>query len=382
MSTLTRIIYESKEDSKRYFQKRCQQKIEKFEKTKSRDTKEIYCPYCKESFRHICKGKRRRKLMTSEGEINFMLQQVQCKNCNKIHRPLIKWLGLTPRQLITEELIDKSLEVAIHTSYKTASRLTKSLTGGKIGSHKIRDSMLKKGEEIREHQANEPPEEFTAFCEDSTKVKTGTTKRGDDINIVYGITGRKLIINKETGEIKRQLLTGKILSVEVGNDAEIKIQHKTKNVMSDGAGSVKKKTKYKDKNIIFHRCQWHLSRMLGFALYNDGLKSKKQRVPFVSKLALIIKHSFKNYGKYYKELIQELKEKGYLKAMKYLQNAEQEFYNTKEKPILIDGIPLLSNSPVERVMREIDRRVDNGARWSQKGVEAITRVRLNYIYNT
>jgi hypothetical protein len=381
MSTLTRIILESKAESKIYFQKRCQQKIEKFEKVKRSDTKEIYCPYCKQRFRYICKGKRRRKLMTSEGEINFMLQQVQCKNCKKIHRPLIRWLGLEPRQIITEELIDKSLEVAIHTSYKTASRLIKSLTGAKIGSRKIRDSMLKKGEEIKKHQANEPPQEFIAFCEDSTKVKTGTTKRGDDINIVYGIMGRKLMVNQKTGEIKRQLLTGKILSVEVGNDDKIKTQHKTKNVMSDGAGSVKKKAKYKDKNIIFHRCQWHLSRMLGFALYNDGLKTKKQRVPFVSKLALIIKHSFKNYKKYYNELIQELKEREYLKAVKYLQNAEEEFYNTKEKPIMIDGIPLLANSPIERVMREIDRRIEIGARWSKQGAEAITRVRLHYIYN-
>jgi hypothetical protein len=152
--------------------------------------------------------------------------------------------------------------------------------------------------------------------------------------------------------------------------------------MSDGAGSVKKKTKYSDKDIIFHRCHWHLSRMLGFVLYNDGLKSKKERVPFVSNLAMIIKHSFKNYKKYYNELITELKEKELFKAVKYLKNAEKEFYNTKETPIIIDGVPLLSNSPIERVMREVDRRMDNGARWSTQGAEAITRVRLNYIYNT
>ncbi len=381
MNTLTRIISESKVDSKKYFQKRCQQKIEKFEKLKKNKNKKIFCTHCDQFTKYICRGKRERKLITSEGEIIFKIQQVQCEDCKKIHRPLVRWLNLKPRQIITEELIDKSLEVAIHTSYKTASHLTSELTGGKIGSRKIRDSMIKKAEEIKLNQENESAQEYEVICEDSTKVKTGTTKRGDDINISYGITGRKMNINKETGEIKRQLLIGKILSVKVGNDDEIKTQHKTKNVMSDGAGSVKKKAKYSDKNIVFHRCNWHLSRMLGFALYNDGLKIKKLRVPFVSKLALIIKYSFKNYKKYYNELVQELKEIGCFKAVKYLKNAEEEFYNTKEKPIMIDGIPLLSNSPIERVMREIDRRIDIGVRWSKKGAEAITRVRLHYIYN-
>jgi hypothetical protein len=144
MSIISQIIFESKVDSQKSFQKRCQQKIEKYEKVKQRKELKIFCPHCQKRFRYICKGKRPRKLRTSEGEISFFIQQIQCKNCNKIYRPLVRWLGLKPRQIITEELIDKSLEVAIHTSYKTASRLTGSLTGGKIGSRKIRDSMLKK----------------------------------------------------------------------------------------------------------------------------------------------------------------------------------------------------------------------------------------------
>ena len=381
MKILTQIIQTAKEESKKYFQKRCQKKIERFEKTRLRE-KCNSCPGCKERHGYIRRGKRKRRLRTSMGEVIFQIQQIECKNCNRVYRPLIELLELKPKQIITEELLDKSIEVAIHTSYKTASQLTKSLTGESISGRKIQKGVLRKSEEIRQYKANEPPKEYKVILEDSTKGNTGKTKRGEDINVVYGITGRKRIVNAETGEIKRQLFIGDILSVTVGSQWGAGIQHTTGNVITDGAEAIQKKIRYQKngQSVLFHRCNWHLSRMLGFSLYNDGLKTKKQRNPFVSKLALIIKHSFKNYKRYYKELIAELKGKEYFKSVKYLENAEQEFYNTKEKPAMIDGIPLLANSPIERVMREIDRRVDIGVRWSRKGLEAITRVRLDHIY--
>ena len=84
--------------------------------------------------------------------------------------------------------------------------------------------------------------------------------------------------------------------------------------------------------------------------------------PFLSKL--ILKYSFQNYKKYYRELIDECKKEELNKAVTYLKNAETEFYNTKENPIILGGRPLLANSPIERVMREVDRRADIGSRWS------------------
>lgn len=383
MKIITQIIEGVKDESRKYFQKRCQSKIEGLEKANLRKWKNL-CPNCKEDYGHIKKGRRGRRLRTSQGEVNFQIQQVQCKKCKRTYRPLIEWLELTPRQIITEELLDKTIEVVIHTSYKVASQLTKSFTGESVSSRRIHKAIRKKSEEIKQTQANAPPKEYTVILEDSTKANTGKTKRGEDVSVTYGITGRTLITNKETGEIKRQLLLGDILSVTVGNEISASNQHKTNNVMTDGAESVKKKKKYQknNENVIFHRCNWHLSRMLGFALYNDGLKTKKQRIPFVSTLANIIKYSHRNYRTYYQDLIEKLREKELFKAVKYLENAEQEFYNTKEKPVIIDGIPLLANSPVERVMREIDRRVDIGVRWTKQGLEAITRVRLQYLYNT
>ncbi len=379
MNTITQLVEEHEKESQKRFQRKCQKKIDKFERKYQRKKCKIECPYCKEISKHICKGKRQRKLLTSQGKIDFLIQQMKCKKCKKIHRPTLKELGIKRRERISEEFLNKAIQTVIHTSYETASNIVQVYTNQKISGRSIQRVILKKSEEIEQQKEEAPPEEFQAICEDSTKIKTGITKRGSDIKIKMAILGRDIRVNPETGEVKRRRLISRILSVEVGKE-EIYFQHTAKNVMSDGGERVKKKKQYQGNDTIFHRCQWHLSRMLGFALYNDGLKTKKERREYVSKLANIIKYSFNNYKKYYEDLMLELKKHELYKAVKYLKNAKEEFYNTKKNPIMIDGIPLLANSPVERVMREIERRLDIGVRWSEQGAKAMTNVRLSYLY--
>jgi len=383
MTKITEVIIESKKETKIYFAKQCQKKITKIEKEKLR-RKKCYCPHCKKEENYVKRGSRERRLKTSEGEIRFQVKQIQCKKCKKIQRPIIGWLNLKARQQITEDLLEKASQVAINTSYKTAKRITKTFTGSEISANSIRKKILEKAKKIKEEQSQAPPEDYKVIMKDSTKGKTGKTKRGEDINIAFGAKGRSYIKNRKTGELSRPGIIGQILNVTVGDDKTFAgIQHKTENVMTDGDRSIKNKAKAikNSEKIIFHRCNWHLPRMFGYALYHDGLITKPERSKYVFLLHSIIKYSFKNYEKYYQELKELCKKHKLKRALKYLQNAEQEFYNTKKNPIKLGDKYLLSNSPIERVMREVDRRADIGCRWSKKGLEAITIVRLNHIYN-
>jgi hypothetical protein len=383
MQKITEVIRESKIDAREHFKKVCQKKIGDMEK-KILKRKVCMCPNCQKIQKYVKRGSRGRKLRTSEGEIEFKIKQIQCKECRKIFRPIINFLGLKPRQMITDEFLEKASSVAIHTSYQTSKEITETFTGEGISAKTIRKKILAEAAEIKAEQATVPPEEYVAILKDSTKGKTGKTKRGEDINIAFGVTGRHYIVNRKTGELTRPGIIGKILSVSVGDDKTFSnIQHKTKNIMTDGDRSIKNKAKAmkNSEEITFHRCHWHLPRMMGFALYNDGLKKKSQRTKFTNKLSNLIKNSFNNYEKYYQELIDECKNDELNKTVTYLKNAKQEFYNTKKNPIMLGDKPLLANSPVERVMREVDRRADIGSRWSNIGLEAITTVRLNHLYN-
>lgn len=469
MRKITEIIRDSHVKSKQYFKKTCQKKIESFEK-KMLKKWYMYCEHCKrENMRYTKKGRRWRKLKTSHGVIEFSIQQVRCKECKKISRPILPFLWIAPRKTITEEFLDKTLEIAVESWYNVSSRISEVFTEEKISPKSIGKHLLETSEKIRirqegfwvedwekewvkdwknrdsaskgnldersqetnnqNHQNKENSQgdqsydnpnnkdqnqkvRYQAFLVDSTKGKTGKTKRGEDITVVYGIKERYIPEDQKSERNKRQYLDGDILMIHVGNGAEEKIASTIKrywvcwkdwenwenwenlweknNVMSDGEISriIKSEMKNIDdndikkwNNIRLYRCHWHLSRMFWFALYNNWLKTKKERIQYVQRLASIIKYSHNNYKEYYQELIQECKEKELKKAVSYLENARDEFYLSKENPIVIDGISLLANSPIERVMREIDRRIDNGSRWSSSWMEAVVRVRLELIYN-
>ena len=73
-------------------------------------------------------------------------------NCKKISRPIIDILWLKPRQIITDEFLDKCIEVAIHTSYKNTSNISKKFTWEKISWNTVRKEIIRKAAEIKQTQ--------------------------------------------------------------------------------------------------------------------------------------------------------------------------------------------------------------------------------------
>ena len=386
MSKLNKIITESKLDSTKHLKKRCQQRITSLE-NKYLKSKRLPCVNCECETWFIKKWRRDRSVKSSEWILGLWIQQTQCIDCKKISRPIIAILWLKPRQIITDEFLDKCIEVAIHTSYKNTSNIAKKFTWEKISWNTVRKEIARKAAAIKQGQENKESETYAVVLTDATKWKTWKTKRWEDINIVYWLKWRwTQKTDSVTWKPIRSYVTWDIIHVSVWSKKNFKTQHKTSNVICDWEiwiqSRIRKWIQSTDHNEIrIHRCNWHLSRMLWFALYCDWLRTKKQRFKYVNRLASIVMFSFKNYKQYYEELIDYCKEQDLMRWVKYLENAKQEFYNTKEHPVMLDWKPLLANSPIERVMREIDRRVDNWSRWTAKWMEAMTRVRLEYMYN-
>ena len=149
------------------------------------------------------------------------------------------------------------------------------------------------------------------------------------------------------------------------------------------------------------RCQWHVPHQLGFALWKDGLR-KPERDPHLEKLAGVIKIEIPPGD--YKSIPQELRDqiqgqvlegketmnalvrsfqhKGYLAAASYLRNATEHTFTVVEKWLELGYMPPKAISLLERVMREMGRRIKKiGASWKDKGVLAVARVLLTRIYD-
>ncbi|MER3422497.1 MAG: hypothetical protein C4293_03965 [Nitrospiraceae bacterium] len=149
------------------------------------------------------------------------------------------------------------------------------------------------------------------------------------------------------------------------------------------------------------RCRWHLPRRLGFALYEDGIK-KPAQVEHLEKLAGLIKIELPEGD--YKSVSQEMRDqiqgrvlearetmkspvftfrsKGYRAAASYLRNATENAFTIVEKWLELGYMPPKAISLLERVMREMGRRIKKtGASWKEKGVRAVARGLPTRIYD-
>ena len=101
-------------------------------------------------------------------------------------------------------------------------------------------------------------------------------------------------------------------------------------------------------------------------------KTFQARKPYVKELIKTLYHSqsIAAMKQSYSNIINLLKEKKLHHSAVHLQNAEAELTVASE-----NGFPYPSISPVEREMREINRRADVGVRWSIPGVENLLLVK-------
>jgi hypothetical protein len=136
-------------------------------------------------------------------------------------------------------------------------------------------------------------------------------------------------------------------------------------------------------------------------LWEDGLK-KADRKEYIKELAGLIrielpKEDFEEIREEVKEeieekvsksresvkeMIEEFEKKGYKKASTYLKNAFEHLFTVVEKWLEIGYMPPRVISLLERVMREIGRRIKKiGASWSERGVLAVANVIVMRIYS-
>ena len=78
----------------------------------------------------------------------------------------------------------------------------------------------------------------------------------------------------------------------------------------------------------------------------------------------------------YRHFIVRLTEKGLSTSYGHLKNAESELTISREH-----DFPFHTTTPVEREMREINRRADVGVRWSIPGVENLLLVKTHLMLN-
>ena len=321
---------------------------------------ELQCPECG-SNELIRKGWRPRRLKSSRGNISLVVLQAKCKVCGRSFRPLNELIGLPFAVRFTDELVQKSVELSLQLPFGKSTAIVKKLTGGTISAEGLRRKIGQLADSLS------LPKSVTGqtVLVDSTKVKAGVKQRGASVHLA--ITAEKGPQKKGRPSIKKRLLHLHVGGVHRLYNALGVMQ--PERLVHDGGEDYTAVSKYSQ------RCRWHLVHQLKHYLWQDGVPHDIRGS--CQEILRDVLWDNRDGQERLTAYIKDLEKLGLKTSATHLQGAEKEAFTFKEK----GGFSFSTTSPLEREMRELNRRADVGARWSEKGIENVLKVLFHYRLN-
>jgi len=316
------------------------------------------------------------------GKLELPLRVVECLKCGAIYSPFLGALGVDRYKRKEANFENEVIEAVIDTNYR---RLIKgrSIDISLGGVHN-----LVVGSDIdKAYQGIVPLENLKGVMADETGVKQYKGRKGE-LRAVIGITttGRVEPLGSFTNTqwpeiekvIKKRIKGGEALNIPFLYDGEPGLE----NFLADVAES--------------QRCTWHGPRGLYHALWEDGLK-KKDSQSSIDKIKHLIgielpegdyellkeedknqvKIKYESSKEQVKELIQTFRDKGYQHGASYLENLSERLFTYVEIWLKTGVIAPKTTSLLERVFRELGRRLKKIAYgWSDKTVTNLSKMIL------
>lgn len=336
-----------------------------------------------------------RRIRTSLGDLHMSFVRMKCAACGKNFAPLQRLLKLGRYQTKTNELEKLVAETVCETSYRRGSAQLLRDRNLKLSFRTANDWILRTNcDEIvlPEEKMKQPMQ----IMPDGTGFKgagvNGQACHGD-LKVVIGVT--------QTGEIVPMGTWAGMSWAEIHeNWKERKVAFAPGSiVVCDGElGLSEGFAQYAEEQ---QRCQWHVNRDLYHAMRQNGAGVREVR-PVQKRLAgaLAIELPADDFEKVSEAdkatlvtrmedaeqkvsvLIGDLEGRGYEKAAGYLRRAKAGMFGYIRRWLKWGLVSPKASSMIERVMRELGRRIKNIAyNWSERGVTKIARIILKRFAN-
>jgi len=325
----------------------------------SRRRGSLHCPDC--GGQHLIrKGWRSREITTSRGKIAMNVIQASCKSCGRTFRPLNAALGLPTSRRLLDEVASHAAFLGTQMSFARAASILQRLTQGGVSSEGVRRIVAQQAAKL---QLSSPVAGQTVLV-DATKVKAGHKERGES---VY------LAVTAEAGPVQhgRPTCQKRLVHLHVGSSVELKHRLKAAgvtHVVHDGGENLEECVPH------LQRCRWHLGHQLKHYLWQDGVPHAF-RGQFQDTMTRIVSDPIQG-RKRFRRWQTNLAAMGLKTAAEHLKNAEKEAFTYTKEPF-----SYIDTSPLEREMRELNRRADIGARWSPKGLENVLKLMFHQRLN-
>jgi len=328
------------------------------------------------------RGRRNRKIKTVLGVLDMGMRRAECLTCGSRYSPLLNVLQVAP-YCRKETTIEREItEAVIDTNYRRLIE-GRSIDISLGGVHNI-----VVGSDIdRAFQEDILAEDLSGIIADGTGVKQHKGSKGE-LRTVIGISqqGRVVplgsFVNTSWPEIEN------VVKERIKGTADYPIPF-----VYDGEPGL---DDFLSGVAEVQRCAWHAPRGLYHALWEDGLKKKESQsqVDKVKQLVGIelpagdfeilkeedkepVRTRYEKSKKEVQELISTFYEKGYQKGASYLESLSKQMFTNIELWLSTGIIAPKTTSLLERVFREIGRRLKRIAwGWSDAAVTNLSKMIL------
>lgn len=326
-----------------------------------RARRHIFCPSCGVN-EHIRKGWRPRVMRSSRGRLVLLVLQAKCKCCGRAFRPFTTALGLPFSRRCTDELIDKAVSLGVQMPFQRSSDTLRKLTAGSLSAEGIRQKIAEKAKAVAFRDVVADKTVLT----DSTKVKAGIKERGVPVQMAITAAPGPIVAGRPT--IKKELVHLHVGDVEPLRDHLEAIR--PQRIVHDGD------TDFSGCADSVQRCRWHLVHQLKHYLWQDEIPHEDRGI-YQSRLKNILFGERSTAPRMLGTFIKELEAAGCITSAEHLRNARSETFTYRADR----NFTYATTTPIEREMRELNRRADVGVRWSERGIENVLKVLFHYRLN-
>lgn len=311
----------------------------------------------------VRRGWRARQMQTQAGPLVLPLLQTTCRLCDKTRVLDPERLGIEPRARYTRELKRAVVERVYETSYSRSARLAREVWGVALSSSTLHGFV--------QHQAAQveltPSAEGRILLADGTKVPAGTRAAQEELRLSFQLLGR----TQEAGRSRARL---RLLALAAGRGSWPRVLRgdtRAEVVVTDAEASLPAHVQASHPEARHQWCEWHVGYTLEWSLLEDGLRVGERR-RLQRELARILwsRRSPRTKQRLYG---------GFLRRMPRRTRKQLE----RARPYILFDVPSAerTTSLVERQMREINRRVNVGVRWSVSGVENLMLLSMTKQHN-
>ena len=344
------------------------------------------------------KGLRSREIRTSIGLLDFGCRHLRCVNCRKTQVPLVNFLKLDRYQKKTVELEQIVSEVITDQSYRRTSQHLKIIGNIEIPKSTAHDWIKATPCDA---VAQQQEFEFAQILPDGTGYKKrpkapGASNRGE-LKVMIGVDDKGdtfpmgVWSDKSWAEIGTAILDPE--------DAAKRARPLADDLVVDGEPGMVEGLEHLADGV--QRCHWHLARDLGYSMWKDEapLRERKMKSKQLSQLIAIelpkgsvdeisdqdkakLLERCDKVEREFDKFIEDLDAKGYGVAANYVSNAKRHLFTYLGTWLELGIRCPRTTSLIERLMREIGRRLKKIAfGWSESGAAKMARMVIARILN-